>query len=86
MKSVIACVLSLCLTWPALAAAGDMQLVGSARLKVLFWSVYDSRLYSEDGRYDPGKRPLRLEIEYLRDIPVDQLLQRTAQEWQTIGV
>ena len=50
------------------ANAAQLELVGSARLQVLFWPVYDSRLYATDGRYTPDKLPLRLEIEYLRDV------------------
>ena len=66
--------------------AADLQLVGQARLKFLFWSVYDSRLLSEDGQYRAGQRPLRLEIEYLLDIEADQLVERTASEWQAQGL
>ena len=62
-----------------------MQLVGKARLKVLLWSVYDSRLYTPTGRYDDGDRPLRLEIQYLRDIPARDLVDRTLVEWQAMG-
>ena len=49
----LACTLSL----TAAAAAsdipqpGNLQLVGEARLNVMFWSVYDSRLYTADGCY-----------------------------------
>jgi hypothetical protein len=77
----------LALSAPRLAAAGDggLQLVGEARLKVLLWSVYDSRLYTEDGEYREGKRPLRLEIEYLMDIESAKLVERTAQEWRAMG-
>jgi hypothetical protein len=31
--------------------------VGEARLKVLLWSVYDSRLYTPSGNYNDGDRP-----------------------------
>lgn len=64
------------------AADEQWQLVGEARLKVLFWSVYDSSLFSEDGRYTEGQRPLRLEIQYLRDIEASDLLQNTESEWE----
>mgnify|MGYP001827384973 CR=1 FL=1 len=53
---------------------GALQIVGEARLDVLFWSVYNSRLYSPGGVYEQGQTPVRFEIEYLRDI---------AQEWPT---
>ena len=68
------------------ARADELRMVGEAHLKVLFWPVYNSRLYSADGRYQPGQRPLRLEIEYLLDIDADDLVERTREEWQHQGV
>jgi hypothetical protein len=60
----------------------ELQVVGEARLKVLFWSVYDSRLYTADGDYQPGERPVRLDIQYLMNIDADDLVARTASEWE----
>jgi len=72
-----------------LAAAEDtpatLQKVGEAKLKVLLWSVYTSRLYTAGGDYSEGIRPLRLEIEYLIDVKSDRLVDRTLQEWEAIG-
>jgi hypothetical protein len=82
----IAAAASLCL--PAATVANesrDLQKVGEARLKVMLWSIYDSRLYAPQGRYEPGVRPLRLEIEYLRDIRAQDLVTRTAKEWDDMG-
>jgi len=73
-------------------AQGDTQLdaklekVGEAKLEVLFWSIYRSRLYCPDGVYEPGVRPLRLEIEYLRNIRSEDLVKRTGEEWEQLGV
>ncbi len=64
------------------AQAEQLQLVGQARLEVLFWSIYDSRLYTADGSYTDGQRPLRLELEYLRDIEAADLVEHTRNEWQ----
>lgn len=63
-----------------------LQKVGEARLKVMFWSIYDSRLYTENGRYEDGQRPLKLEIEYLMDISSRKLVERTAKEWEDMGM
>jgi len=71
---------------PLASADSDLKKVGEAQLKVLFWKVYNSRLFSADGSYVDGQRPVKLEIEYLRDIDADQLVQRTAAEWQSQGV
>jgi hypothetical protein len=65
---------------------GQLEKVGEAKLEVLFWSIYRSRLYSPDGTYEPGVRPLRLEIEYLRDIRSEDLVKRTGEEWEQLGV
>lgn len=56
-------------------------LVGEAELKVLFWPVYHSRLYSTDCRYREGQRPLRLEIRYLREVDAGDLVASTRDEW-----
>jgi hypothetical protein len=69
----------------ALDEQTSLEKVGEARLKVLLWSVYDSRLYTETGNYQPGQRPLRLEIEYLIDVKAKQLAARTLKEWQDMG-
>lgn len=82
MRTLIAYLLPLLLSLPVVAAEERWQLVGEARLKVLFWSVYDSSLFSEDGRYTQGQRPLRLEIQYLRDIEASDLLENTQSEWE----
>lgn len=89
VKSLLTAIL-LTLASLAVAATGDTQnadlkLVGEARLKVMFWSVYDSRLYTETGDYAAGQRPLRLEIEYLRDIRAERLIQQTRDEWNAMG-
>ncbi|MEM6579718.1 MAG: chalcone isomerase family protein [Pseudomonadota bacterium] len=81
-RRLIACLIPLLFSLPVTAAEEQWQLVGEARLKVLFWSVYDSSLFSEDGRYTEGQRPLRLEIKYLRDIEASDLLENTQSEWE----
>ncbi|MDP4788885.1 MAG: chalcone isomerase family protein [Haliea sp.] len=63
-----------------------LQMVGEARLNVMFWSVYDSRLYTADGRYRADQRPLRLEIEYLREIEAHVLVKQTGEEWDHLQV
>lgn len=70
----------------ALAAMPPLTMVGEARLNVMFFSVYDSRLYTEDGRYVPDQRPLRLEIEYLRNIKAKALVEQTGAEWDHLQV
>lgn len=69
----------------ALEQGPRLQKVGEATLKVMLWSVYDSRLFTADGQYQEGQRPLRLEIEYLLDIKRDALVKRTQDEWEAMG-
>jgi hypothetical protein len=81
MKRLLA-IFALWLLTVAGACATDLQLVGEGRLKVLFWSVYDSRLYTADGTYLEDQRPVRLDIEYLMNVDSSDLVARTRQEWQ----
>ena len=71
---------------PAQGSNDGLRMVGEARLTYLFWSVYDSRLYSADGTYVAGQLPLRLEIQYLRDVYAADLVRHTQSEWQNLGV
>jgi len=63
-------------TWPR---------VGKARLKVLFWEVYDSALSTPSGNWT-GMPPYQLSLSYLRDIPVHQLVNETEKAWRQQGV
>lgn len=63
-----------------------LKKVGEARMKVLFWHIYDSILYTATGRYEPDARPVRLEIRYLRNIRSADLVERTASEWDQLGI
>lgn len=63
----------------------ELNKVGEARLKVFLWSVYDSRLYTPSGSYLEGERPLRLEIQYLRDVKAKALIEQTQKEWAAMG-
>jgi hypothetical protein len=68
------------------AQAAEFRLVGEAELKFMFWSVYNSRLYSVDGDYREGQLPLRLEIEYRLPVKSEALVARTLQEWDQQGL
>ena len=64
----------------------DLQVVGEARLKFLFWQVYDSTLYSNSGTYQELEPNLALKISYRRKISAEQLIRRTREEWQKMSV
>ena len=78
--------LLLAFTLPAAAYDDALTKVGEAKLEVLFWDVYTSTLYSDNGRYKEGQLPLRLDIQYLIDIKSNALVARTAEEWDALGL
>ena len=59
---------------------------GSATLRVLFWDIYESTLFTPDGAWSPDIRPLRLDIRYLRNIEAVKLIEQTRKEWQSQGI
>lgn len=68
------------------APLDDLHPVGAATLKVLFFTIYDSRLYTPDGDYDGVEPDLALHIIYRRDIAAADLIDRTRKEWQKLSV
>ena len=64
----------------------DLKIVGEAKLKVLFWDVYNSSLYSKTGEYQVEQFPQALNINYLRDIDAEDLIERTQDEWEKLGI
>ena len=60
----------------------ELKPVGSATLKVFFWTIYNSTLYSGDGSYSGIEPDLALQIVYHRSISKDELLDRTEKEWE----
>ncbi len=70
------------ITRSALPSQSNLQHCGSARLKVLFWEVYQSHLFTPANTCTEKARPLYLEIEYLRDIKGSALVEQTGKEWR----
>ncbi|MFT4807509.1 MAG: hypothetical protein ACI9LX_000829 [Paraglaciecola sp.] len=64
----------------------DLKKVGEAKLQVLFWDVYNSSLYSQTGEYQVEIFPQALKIDYLRDIEAKDLIDRTQDEWEKLGI
>lgn len=63
-----------------------LQKVGQAKLAVLFWDIYDSALYTANGRYHAEIYPQALEIIYLRDVEASDLIEKTQEEWKKLGI
>ena len=51
--------------------------VGKAKLKVLWFDIYEARLFSHDGTFTQIQGPLYLKLTYQRDISKDDLLKET---------
>lgn len=68
------------------ATSVPLEFRGQAKLSVLLWDVYESRLYTPGGEWAPGIRPLKLEIRYLRDVAAEDLVAQTRKEWVAQGI
>ncbi|MCI2285841.1 chalcone isomerase family protein [Colwellia sp. MSW7] len=66
----------------------NLKTVGKAKFSVLFWDIYNSTLYTKTGNYLYNNSPesLLFEIEYLKDITAEDLLERTIQQWEHLKV
>ena len=88
-----------CATSPALANAGastppevarelpNARLLGSGRLTVMLFHVYDARLWVRDSftAADASQSPLALELEYARSLEGAQIAARSITEMKRIG-
>ena len=64
----------------------DLDPVGSTTLKVFFWTIYDSTLFSSDGVYRGMEPGLSLLVTYRRRISRTDLIDRTREEWQKLDI
>jgi len=64
----------------------ELKKVGEAKLQVLFWDVYNSSLYSQTGQYLAESFPQALKIDYLRNIDANDLIEKTQDEWEKLGI
>lgn len=60
------------------------QEVGTGRLTVLFWDVYDASLYAPNGEWD-GDKPYALSLSYLRDLNGSDIAERSVEEMRNQG-
>ncbi len=60
----------------------DLDKIGSAKLRVFLWNIYDSTLYSASGDFEGIEPGLALEIEYRRNISKKAFIDYTREEWQ----
>lgn len=62
----------------------DLSKVGETRLRVYFFRVYDATLFTASGAY-PDEQETALQLNYLRDIRAQQLIDTTRDEWNKLG-
>lgn len=64
----------------------DFTFVGQSKLKVFAWDIYQSELYTLDGKYTPDMQEYVLKIIYLRDIKSESLIKQTVKQWRKLGI
>ena len=62
----------------------NWRLVGKAKLKVLFWDIYQAELSTPSGTYQGIEGPLKLHLTYFIDIDAQELAKETENQWQEI--
>ena len=62
----------------------NLVLLGESRLSVLFWDIYDARLYVQDRTYHPDQ-PFALSLTYLRDFSGPDIAQQSIKEIRQQG-
>ncbi len=65
----------------------NFKVIGQTTFTVLFWDIYSSQLLTSSGNY-PAKidDELLFDINYLADISSEDLIKRTIEQWQHLGV
>jgi hypothetical protein len=58
--------------------------VGQARLKIMFWKIYDAHLVAPEGAY-VDDAPFALSLTYLRDFDGEEIASRSVDEMRDLG-
>ncbi len=67
---------------PAVAAEGDLALVGTGHYRFLAWPIYDATLKAARQPFDfPGTVPFELSLEYKRAFSAEQIIAETRRQW-----
>lgn len=64
----------------------NMQLVGEAHLKVLWFDIYKAHLKNPKGEFESLDERQMLTLMYQRDISKQQLLDETREQWRKAGI
>jgi hypothetical protein len=70
------------------AQIDNLVVVGDTTFSVLFWDIYKSKLQTTAGHYPLREKQgsILYEINYLADITAKELIQRTVEQWQHLGI
>ena len=58
------------------------KLVGTAKMKWLWFEIYEAKVLTPTGTYELNKWPLSLDLLYKKTISAEQLIQSTIDEWE----
>lgn len=64
-----------------LEQARPLKLVGSSQLRVAFFKVFNSKLFTKSGEWNDPQHSFRFELTYQRNISGSFLAKQTAKEW-----
>ncbi|MDT0583192.1 chalcone isomerase family protein [Brumicola blandensis] len=62
----------------------EAEAVGEARLKIMFWKIYDAKLVASKGQWQANS-PFALSLTYLRDFDGEDIASRSVDEMRDIG-
>ena len=68
-----------------LEQARPLRLVGSSQLRVAFFKVFNSKLFTKTGQWDDPRHSFRFELTYQRNISGSFLAKQTSKEWDHLG-
>jgi hypothetical protein len=68
-----------------LEQARPLTLVGSSQLRVAFFKVFNSKLFTKTGQWNESRHSFRFELTYQRNISGSFLAKQTAKEWDHLA-
>lgn len=69
-------------TLPELLNSSPTKLVGKATFSVFIWDIYKSKLSTTSGRFPDKAGSLVYQINYLKNIDSEDLIEKTVEQWQ----
>jgi len=65
----------------------EMNLVGNADFRFLFWKIYEAELYSTNGEYEYFENlPLALRLIYTRSFTAEHIVNETGNQFDILGL